>query len=155
IVTQVLQSACQGDAGLPAEDDTADAGASDFGATMYGSEGDDDDCKYHLKWSATCISVNQTFTVTVAITTKSDGKPLTGLKDGNFSTDLYLTDQETHLAPINSAKYTETSTPGTYTLGPLKFDESGNWTLRFHIRPECTDSEGSPHGHAAFFINVP
>src|SRR5437016_2415814 len=30
----------------------------EYGATMVASEGDDDDCKYHLKWSSTPICQN-------------------------------------------------------------------------------------------------
>ena len=51
-------------------------------------------------------------------------------------------------------KTTETS-PGNYTIGPVKFDAAGNWNVRFHFHDECTDSEESPHGHVAFFVKVP
>src|SRR5690348_2661711 len=39
-------------AGAP---DGGDTGGSEFGPTMFNTEGDDDDCKYHLKYSATNI----------------------------------------------------------------------------------------------------
>jgi hypothetical protein len=52
--------------------------------------------------------------------------------------------------------YKKTSTAGTYTLGPLRFDKKGKWTLRYHIRGDCVDlTEDSPHGHVAFFLDVP
>ena len=51
-------------------------------------------------------------------------------------------------------KATETS-PGTYTYGPIRFDASGKWTVRFHLYEDCVDGDTSPHGHAAFFVTVP
>ena len=32
----------------------------------------------------------------------------------------------------------------------------GKWTVRFHFNEICCDvNSDSPHGHAAFFVNVP
>src|SRR5205085_2224712 len=53
-------------AGTPVEAGAADdGGASDgggaapeFGPPMYNSEADDDDCKYHVKWSSTAVRHN-------------------------------------------------------------------------------------------------
>jgi hypothetical protein len=46
--------------------------------------------------------------------------------------------------------------PGTYTIGPVVFDEAGDWTVRFHFNELCCDVvPDSPHGHAAFHIHVP
>ena len=46
--------------------------------------------------------------------------------------------------------------PGVYKVGPIRFDEAGTWTVRFHLFEECSDNLGdSPHGHAAFFVKVP
>src|SRR5581483_4333661 len=38
----------------------ADGGAMDnsYGPTLYNAEGDDDDCKYHVKWTASTICRN-------------------------------------------------------------------------------------------------
>jgi hypothetical protein len=147
------ESACPlpADASLPDDD----GGAPDFGDTLNGSEGDDDDCKYHLKWTASCIAENTDVTFTVTITKKADGQPVTKAAPSKLDLELYLND--THLAPgLDKAVYKETSTPGVYTLGPLRFDAAGKWTVRFHVRPDCVDlTEDSPHGHAAFFVNVP
>ena len=34
---------------------------------------------------------------------------------------------------------------GKYTVGPIKFDAPGNWTVRFHFYEECNDApEDSP-----------
>ena len=48
-----------------------------YGSTMYGTEGDDDDCKYHVKWTAASVAMNKDVTFTVVATTKADCKPVT------------------------------------------------------------------------------
>ncbi len=136
------------------DDGDSDAGvdtsASDFGATMYGSEGDDDDCKYHVKWSATGVGENQNVTFHVNAVVKSDGSPLTGAKP---YTETFL-DSATP-APDAPTQTTETG-GGNYDIGPIKFDKPGKWTVRFHFYGDCTDgSEESQHGHAAFYVTVP
>ncbi len=46
--------------------------------------------------------------------------------------------------------------PGIYKVGPLAFPQAGIWQVRFHLFEECSDSQDdSPHGHAAFFVQVP
>jgi hypothetical protein len=36
------------------------------------------------------------------------------------------------------------------------FDQSGRWVVRFHYFETCSDvPEDSPHGHVAFYIDVP
>jgi hypothetical protein len=153
---EVNESACKAPPGAPPPEADPDAGASEFGPTLNGSEGDDDDCKYHLKWTASCITENTDFTVTVTITDKVDGKPVVTTA-AKLDYELYLEGGgDAHLAPNTNAKYKTTNTPGVYTLGPLRVDKAGEWTLRFHIRPDCVDlTEDSPHGHAAFFVKVP
>ena len=39
-----------------AEDAGAEPAGADYGQTLYGSEGEDDDCKYHVKWQSTAVS---------------------------------------------------------------------------------------------------
>ncbi len=136
----------QGDAG------DADGGAADtpdYGPTLSGTEGDDDDCKYHVKWQSTAVSENADVTFQIVATVKKDGSPLAGAKP---YAEIYL--NETHPAPNTAVATTET-TPGTYTIGPVRFDAAGTWNVRFHFHDECNDSEESPHGHAAFFVKVP
>jgi hypothetical protein len=129
----------------------ADAGAVDYGDTMNGTEGDDDDCKYHVVYSTTpvCDPAGATFTVTV--TTKADPvKPVTGAA---ATLEAFLSD--THLSPTFKPKSVEKA-GGVYDIGPVKFDRPGIWTVRFHFFETCSDTPAdSPHGHAAFFINVP
>jgi hypothetical protein len=143
------------DAGPPA----ADAG-SGYGVTMYGTEGDDDDCKYHVTWTSSAISENSNVTFTVVATNKTDGTPLTGpgpttgvMAGANVFAEVYLDD--THPAP-NSPQASDETSPGTYAVGPILFDAPGKWTVRFHFYENCSDiADDSPHGHAAFYVDVP
>ena len=128
----------------------ADAGVVVYGDTMFNSEGDDDDCKYHVKWSATAIRENSDVTVTAIATNKAGGGPTTG---ANIDLEIFL--NTAHPAPNTPVKTTE-GPPGTYAIGPVRFDAKGQWTVRFHLFENCTDAAGeSPHGHAAFYVEVP
>jgi hypothetical protein len=51
---------------------------SDEGAPLYNAAGDDDDCKYHVQWSATDVRVNTDVTFMVKATWRYDSSPLTG-----------------------------------------------------------------------------
>jgi len=145
-------SGASGDAGEPTGGDDAggENGGSDFGATLYNSEGDDDDCKYHVKWTSTPVRKDQEVTFTLNLTRKADNQP--GTKADPY-VEVFLND--THPAPNTHSTSTETS-PGTYTIGPVKLDAAGQWTVRFHVYGSCSDeAEDSPHGHAAFYVQVP
>jgi hypothetical protein len=125
---------------------------ADYGDAMYGTEADDDDCKYHVKWSSTDIVDNTNVTFTMVATTLTDGAPATG----SFSyIEAFLNDK--HPAPDTKPESSSKEAPkGTYTIGPILFDEKGKWTVRFHLFEQCTDvSDESPHGHAAFYVDVP
>lgn len=134
---------------------TSTGGAGDgdeYGATLANAEGDDDDCKYHVAWTATDVYQNTDVTFTAVVTTKADGKPAAA---GELDVEAFLND--THPAPNveGGTKVTE-SPAGTYKIGPVRFDKAGKWTVRFHIHEECSDlTEDSPHGHVAFYVNVP
>lgn len=131
-------------------DEDAGMAVEEEAPILYGSEGDDDDCKYHVKWTASCIEENTNVTFNVTVTKRADGKPLT-----NADPDLEVLLSDTHPAPNTVQKPKETA-PGVYTAGPIKFDAKGKWTVRFHLREECVDlTEDSPHGHVAFYVNVP
>ncbi len=153
--------------GAPA--DTGDNGAAgtdcnathdaEYGETLDGDEGDDDDCKYHAAWTSTPIRLNEDFTVTLTTTDNTTQKPLEALDDGVLPlsrVEVYQPCQPNRRPPAQdvSAKFTETS-PGVFTGGPLRFDQSGRWVIRFHLYEQCLDGEHSPHGHIAFFVNVP
>jgi hypothetical protein len=162
------------DVGVP------DAAAScGYGVTMFGHESDDDDCKYHLRWSSTpiCEGVPGVL-VTVVVTQKTDrtnamdggaAQPLTGdhpgmeaftTSPGDWDSATFCDTMSTHfvIPPGNTGYWPMTessSTPGTYT-GFVQFDQAGQWTLRFHFRHNCYDLlPDSPHGHAAYHLTVP
>jgi hypothetical protein len=152
-VQETSQAVCHlpvPDAGAPGPGQ-ADAGdMPEFGETMFNSEGDDDDCKYHVGFTVAPIFKDKDVTFTVKVTRSSDGKPATG---ANLQTEIFLTTMTSHISP-SMPRMTE-SPPGTYKVGPIKFDAAGRWTVRFHLFQDCTDAdEASPHGHAAFFIDV-
>jgi hypothetical protein len=137
---------------------TADAAAptSDYGPTMYGSAGNDDDCKYYVSWISTPIVEKADTYFTMTAIRLQDMAPATcaGVipdvsldpTDGGFST---------HGVPAPPNPSPEIA-PGVYKVGPIRFDEPGTWTVRFHLFEECGDNlDDSPHGHAAFFVKVP
>ena len=140
------------DAELPpdAQGTTGPDAPPEFGATMYGTEGDDDDCKYHVTWSSTPIYENDDVYFTVVATALIDNSAVTG---ANIFAEVYLND--THPAPPTNQVAVE-SPVGTYKIGPIQFDAPGEWTVRFHLFENCLDyADDSPHGHAAFFLDVP
>ena len=129
----------------------ADGGAStDSGDTMYGAAGDDDDCKYYISWTATPIQENTDTFFFVTATRLADMKPATC---AGIRPDVSLNINTGAVPPPNPS--TEIA-PGVYKVGPIKFVAPGKWTVRFHLFEECSDStDDSPHGHAAFFVQVP
>jgi hypothetical protein len=154
------------DAGTGAAD--ADAAAADatacaYGATMTGQAGDDDDCKYHLAWSTTgdiCESTTgATFSVT--ITNKSDGSPAANIP-GGLLVETFVSladggcdDQSKHAGSNTGTVLTESPPGSGVYVGAIAFDTAGLWTLRFHIREDCTSGRpDSPHGTAAFHLTV-
>ena len=159
--------ASAGAGGAPADSsDTGSAGSdcnathdADYGDTLYGNEGDDDDCKYHASWTSTPIRLNQDVTFTVTTKDNTTNEPLEALADGVLPLtrlEVYEPCQPNRRPPAQdfSAKYAETA-PGVYTAGPFRFDQSGRWVVRFHLYEQCLDGDASPHGHIAFFVDVP
>lgn len=129
---------------------TPDAGLAAYGATMFGTQGGDDDCKYDLGWSADAVRRDADVIFTLNATARATHAPLTGARP---SAEVYLDD--THPAP-NSGQATTETAPGRFTIGPVRFDRPGRWTVRFHLFEQCADlTADSPHGHGAFFVDVP
>ncbi|HEY2730454.1 MAG TPA: FixH family protein [Polyangia bacterium] len=123
---------------------------SDYGPTLYNAEGDDDDCKYHVTWTSTAVKENVGVTFYVTAIRRADGEPATG---ADVVLEVYRT--TTHPTPSLDIPNTE-SAGGKYKVGPVIFDEPGIWTVRFHFYETCSDEPAdSPHGHAAFRVNVP
>lgn len=135
-------------------------GESDYGPTNFGTSASDDDCKYDVSWTSTpvCENGNVYFTVTAKRRAGLDGgaslsdePPLTG---ASVSAEVYYNDCAT-IAP-NSGQATSELGNGAYKVGPIQFSKSGKWVVRFHFNECCSDDPvDSPHGHAAFWINVP
>lgn len=156
----------QGDCHVTTPDPDAGSGAGgsapEYGATMYGNEGDDDDCKYHVSWTSTPIAENTNVTFTVTASYLATGEPnppacancpVQGLDTSNMLAEVYL--NSTHPAPPTNQVVTS-SMPGTFAIGPIQFDAPGKWTVRFHLFELCADvRDDSPHGHAAFYVDVP
>jgi hypothetical protein len=144
VVQPTHAAACQGSA-MP-----TDAGAASYGETRFNADGQDDDCKYHLSWSATPIALGNDVTFSLQVADAATGAPVTG---AGVNAELFLSD--THPAPNTAVRNAEPS-PGRYTMGPLRFDAPGRWTVRFHLFESCSDAApDSPHAHGAFFVDVP
>ena len=138
---------------------TGDSGVVDYGPTHAGSEADDDDCKYHVKWLATGATPTDDVYFQVDLTTKADGKAASHLvaSDNPIVAEVYVDNGDpakNHAAPNSQPTSQETDVPGRYVLGPIRFDQAARWTVRFHIYPDCDDGDTSPHGHAAFFFDA-
>jgi hypothetical protein len=134
---------------------TGDCEPDEFGATMYNNSGSDDDCKYDVTWSSTpiCEGGNGVY-FTVTATNRVDGSPLTGAMPYIESVQACV--HPSPNPPLPALTSTEETTPGTYKIGPIVFDRPGGWVVRFHFFGSCDDTlETSPHGHAAFFVDVP
>ncbi|MGO8993548.1 MAG: IPT/TIG domain-containing protein [Polyangiaceae bacterium] len=134
-----------------------------YGGTKYGTTGNDDDCKYYVTYtpSPLCENNGTYFVVTADYLTRTAAggglAPLTGA-----STYAEVCLNSTHPGPTIDSRPPDGNQqvvegpPGTYTVGPVQFDAPGMWTVRFHFNEFCCDvAADSPHGHAAFFMNVP
>ena len=118
-------------------------------AAVFNAEADDDDCKYHVKWTASTVCQSGDVYFNVTATKKTDGSALQG---ANPRLEVYL--DESHPAPDSNQAATETA-PGVYRVGPIRFDAAGRWTVRFHFFADCSDlPPDSPHSHVAFFLQV-
>jgi hypothetical protein len=148
IIQPTSEASCHPDAGGSGG---VDAGlGSTYGATMYGTEADDDDCKYHLKWSASTVCENADVYFTLTATRRTDDTPLTGASP---DLEVFL-NATTPAAPPTQAPVE--GPPGTYKAGPIRFSAAGRWTVRFHLDENCADLlPDSPHGHAGFYVDVP
>ncbi len=163
---------CHGDSpeegeGGASGDDKGGVGGSDcnqthdaeYGDTLPNSEGDDDDCKNHVSWNSTPIRQNQDVIFTVTTKDLTTSQPLESLSDHKLPlsrVEVYQPCEPTRLGPPQNcnAEFSETAA-GVYEGGPLRFDQPGRWVVRFHFYEQCNDGEASPHGHIAFFLDVP
>jgi hypothetical protein len=139
----------------PAGSTTDPGPAEEEAPVLYNAEGDDDDCKYHVSFSSTSVRLNEaaTFDVTATLLA-SPGTPATGAK---IEIESYVADNQFHvLSDLPPAAVESPAGSGHYKVTPVKFDAPGRWVLRFHLYEDCSDlSEDSPHGHVAFYVDVP
>jgi hypothetical protein len=116
----------------------------------YNAESDDDDCKYHVSFTATPVRVNQDVTFKVTVT------DLAGTKGPVSGAAVHLAGTlDDALAIANSDPKTTEAPAGTYTISPIRFPKAGRWVITYHLFEDCMDLEDSPHGHASFYIDVP
>jgi hypothetical protein len=144
--------------------DAADVGAAGAGGAgegaeeeeevRFGSSAADDDCKYDVSFTNDCIARDTPVYFTVTLKKRADdGAPATG--DDPNSPEIFLDADHSHISPSLDVKAPEVS-PGTYKIGPVLFDAPGRWVVRFHFFEECSDLPAdSPHGHVAFYVDVP
>jgi hypothetical protein len=119
---------------------------------MKGTEGNDDDCKYHLKFSVPPICATDGVTFTLTVTSRVDGSPVTGAAP---SIEAETPDLSAFATDTGSSKEVS-GKPGVYEIGPVVFGSAEKWVVRFHLFETCSDVPAdSPHGHAAFFIDIP
>lgn len=139
------------DAGHSHADDAGepDGGGSEYGQTMFNQAGAEDECKYDISWTSTPIYRDTDVTFTLTAKNRADGVATTGAEP---DTEIFL--DATHPAPNAGTKTVEKG-GGVYTIGPVRFDKAGRWTVRFHFFDGCVDGPTSPHGHAAFYVDVP
>jgi hypothetical protein len=160
-IVQVIGACVSG--GEAEEEHEHEEGAADAGETHehdeeehepnFGSAADDDDCKYRVSFTNTCVAVNQPVSFTLSLTRKFDGQPGAGTNPA--FPEVFLENDPTHISPSNDITANE-GRDGTYDIGPIVFDAPGRWVIRFHYFESCSDVvEDSPHGHAAFYIDVP
>ncbi len=142
-----------GDDGGGAAVNDGTCGDPAYGPALHGSFGSDDDCKYDVAWTSTPICVGQPVYFTVLATRRADDSPLTAaspVPDVVLDCGKAVIDQRLVRSPSPEVA------PGTYVVGPVVFPESGRWVFRLHFDEQCLDVEDdSPHGHAAFWVNVP
>jgi hypothetical protein len=144
-------SGAGGDGGAPDAGDIGNCGDLAYGPTMDNNWGADDDCKYDIMWTSTPICENQPVYFVVQASKRTDNSPLTG---ANARPDVVLNCGHpiTNLPRDPSPEIA----PGVYVVGPIVFDTPGKWVFRFHFNEDCLDeAPDSPHGHAAFYVQVP
>ena len=130
-----------------------DGCAPDYGATMFNSSGNDDDCKYQTGWTSTPIIRNGNTTFYFTAIRTVDGTAATG---ANVYIEAFLPSANQIADSTHSQTVEMPAGSGAYTIGPIVFSQAGQWTVRFHLNGDCVDElPDSPHGHAAYYISVP
>ena len=122
---------------------TPDGGRGDAVGPHGGTEADDDNCLYHVMFSVPCILRNANVSLTLDMKNLAGVTPATGAEPSIEGTI------GNHPLPNTNATATENN--GVYTIGPVRFDQMGRWTITFHVY----DATPAMHSHVSFFIDVP
>ncbi len=91
---------------------------AEYGDTLPNSEGDDDDCKYHVSWTSTPIRRNQDATFTVTTKDLATDQPLESLADHELPlsrVEVYQPCEPNRLGPAQNAKAEFEETAPGYT----------------------------------------
>jgi hypothetical protein len=124
---------------------TGDGGvvtSTDYGPTMYGSAGDDDDCKYYVSWTATPIVKNANTFFTVSALRLADMMPVSC---AGVRPDVSLSishgapapaNPSTEIAPASTRSARSSSTPPG--PGPCAFTSSRSAATRRRTRLTAT-----------------
>jgi hypothetical protein len=137
--------ACEATASAPEETGSE---ADEYGDPQFGTSGPDDDCKYHLTWSASKVTRHGPVDFSLTLMDLADMADAVGAEP---RIEAFL-DETT---PAESPGTTHDDGGGKYTISGVTFGEKGRWTVRFHVYEDCVDGETSPHGHASFWLDVP
>jgi len=134
--------------------DECTAAADDNVTTVdprFNAEGEDDDCKYHVTWTATPICFDATVTFEVTVAARFDNAPQVGAAP---RIEAHLTNDVGHTLPESGQRTVELG-GGRYEVGPVHFDASGQWEMTIHLYEECNRTVHSPRGQITFFVDVP
>ncbi|TNF38394.1 MAG: hypothetical protein EP329_00565 [Deltaproteobacteria bacterium] len=117
----------------------------------YNGEGEDDDCKYHVTWTATnaCFEADAYFEITLS--SRFGNAPQVGAApriEGHLANDVghTLVDADQRSVELGG---------GRYRVGPVRFDATGEWVVTFHLYEDCNHTESSPRGSISFLVDVP
>jgi hypothetical protein len=122
---------------------TPDGGRGDSVPPHEGNEADDDNCLYHAKIGVSCIVRNADVTLTLDLKSIGTTMPATGAAPTVDGVVDY------HPWPPTNPMSSEMA--GLYTIGPVRFDRAGRWTLTFHVY----DAAPAKHSHVSFYVDVP
>jgi hypothetical protein len=127
--------------------------AEEEAAVLTSHRGADDDCKYDVSFTNSCVELNRPVTFHLTLIRREDQQPATGATPD--SPEVFFESEPGHISPSRGITAPE-KPKGTYAIGPIVFDRSGRWVVRFHFFERCSDvPPDSPHGHVAFYIDVP
>jgi len=141
-----------GEGGAGSEHEHEEGGEEPY-EVRYNDSAADDDCKYDASFSTSCLELNKPVTLTLKLRQRASGDLGKGASPG--SPEIFLADSPQHISPSNMITAIE-GPSGQYAIKNVIFDVPGRWVVRFHYFESCSDVPAdSPHGHVAFYLDVP